>query len=436
MKMKLLRLARQSLVRFAKDRRGSVPLLVALGTAMFIGIASLAIDSSFHYVLRGKLQAAADATALAAASQLPDPDDTRTMAQEYAAKNMLPEVHGLALRQEDIILGSWAEQTRTFTPAATPVNAVRVILRRAEANDNAAPTFFARLFGIDEVDIVVSALATSPVFACLLALDPDSENSLTLDSNAQIAVTGCDVQANSSDSKGLSALSNSTLSADATCVVGDYEGDDSHYTPNPDTGCSPAADPLASLAAPAVGPCDENNYFLGASQEDTLSPGVYCGGITIDSDATAHFDPGIYIVKDGEFRLLSNVSADGVGVSFYLTGDAATLFFDSNTQAEFSAPTSGPMTGVVIFQDPNYGGEHRIDSNTYHSFEGFVYLPNGNLSSDSNGVVNANSSCAFIIANQIHFNSNAGFVMDYDPSTCGVPLPPSFVAATRVVLRQ
>ena len=138
--MKLLRLARQSsLVRFARDRRGSVPLLVALAMAGFIGVSSLAIDSAYHYVLRGKLQAAADATALAAVSQLPDPAATRSMAQEYAAKNMPPEIHGTALRQEDIILGNWAEQTRTFTPSGNPANAARVTLRRAAANDNAAP---------------------------------------------------------------------------------------------------------------------------------------------------------------------------------------------------------------------------------------------------------------------------------------------------------
>ena len=123
---------------FLRDQSGSSFIILAFGIAMIFGVAALAVDMGFAYVLKGKLQDAADAAALAAVSQLPDESAALATALEYAGKNMSTASHGTVLVNTDVSMGNWASDTRTFTPAGTPVNAVQVITRRSETNGNAA----------------------------------------------------------------------------------------------------------------------------------------------------------------------------------------------------------------------------------------------------------------------------------------------------------
>ena len=57
------------------------------------------------------------------------------------------------------------------------------------------------------------------------------------------------------------------------------------------------ADPLAGLTPPSVGACNYNNYNFSQGTT-TMSPGVYCGGITI-MGGTVTMQPGEYILDGG-----------------------------------------------------------------------------------------------------------------------------------------
>jgi hypothetical protein len=142
-----------------QDQRGSIFAIMGIGLVMAAGFTALAVDISYLYVLKGKLQTTADFAVLAAVTQLPDEDAARTMALEYTAKNMPAAEHGTVLANADVVTGNWDADTRTFTPAGDPVNAVRVVTRRSQANGNAAGLFFARVLGFNEVDMETSAVA-------------------------------------------------------------------------------------------------------------------------------------------------------------------------------------------------------------------------------------------------------------------------------------
>ncbi len=140
---------------------------------MLLGMAALAVDMGFLWVLRDRLQATADASALAGASQLtptPDAADAAVVKAEavaYAQKNLPPGGHGTALAEPDVVLGHWDGDTRTFTtnatgtaaPAGETTTAVKVTTRRAQANGNPAQLFFARVLGIRTADVVTEAIA-------------------------------------------------------------------------------------------------------------------------------------------------------------------------------------------------------------------------------------------------------------------------------------
>jgi len=150
---------RENVEAFLQDQRGSIFAIMGIGLVMAAGFTALAVDISYLYVLKGRLQMTADFAALAAATQLPDENAVRTMALEYTTKNMPAAEHGTVLANADVVTGNWDADTRTFTPAGDPVNAVRVVTRRSQANGNATGLFFARVLGFNEVDMETSAVA-------------------------------------------------------------------------------------------------------------------------------------------------------------------------------------------------------------------------------------------------------------------------------------
>ncbi len=152
----------------------------------------------------------------------------------------------------------------------------------------------------------------------------------------------------------------------------------------------------------------------------TLLPGVYCGGIEIKNNSDITFSDGIYVIKDGKFFIDSNTTAQGTEVAFFLTGTDAVINFNSNTVIDFSAPSSGPMKGVIFFQDRDYGGTHLWDSNNASEFDGVIYLPNGDIEFNSNSSTFASpgSGCTILIAYRIVFDSNSGLELDADFSQC------------------
>ncbi len=168
-----------------RDRRGAVAAWVALMLVMLLGVAALTIDMGFLWVLRDRLQATADAAALAGAAQLPVEVDAKSGAVNYANKNLPPGAHGKILCTagvpladcpdggSDVVLGHWeGAPARTFTchtagrsdptcpkPADETTNAVKVTIRKAQANGNPAQLFFARVLGIQTADVVTEAIA-------------------------------------------------------------------------------------------------------------------------------------------------------------------------------------------------------------------------------------------------------------------------------------
>ena len=88
------------------------------------------MDLGFLYSLRGKLQNTADAAVLAAVGDLPDEDAARATAVDLATKNIPAAGHGTVLANADVVVRNWDAGTRTFTPAGSPMNSVRVVTRR------------------------------------------------------------------------------------------------------------------------------------------------------------------------------------------------------------------------------------------------------------------------------------------------------------------
>jgi hypothetical protein len=143
---------------FAKARTGGVQIWVAGALIAVVGMAGLAVDSSYFFVMNNRLQISADSAALAGALFLEDEDAMRAEALKYAQMN-LAEDDQILDQVNDVQSGHWDHDAKIFTTGGAPLNAVQVTTRMAQENGNAAGTFFASVLGFGEVDITASAVA-------------------------------------------------------------------------------------------------------------------------------------------------------------------------------------------------------------------------------------------------------------------------------------
>ncbi len=196
---------KQRMKAFLRDQQGSVLTVLAVSMMVVVGFTGLAVDGGYLYSLRSKLQATADAAALAAATQLDVDEASVTIAaMDYAGKNMPAADHGTVLTNADVVLGHWDGDTRTFIPKGTttepgkaclrPVpqemnpnclslNAVKVTTRRAQANGNPMQLIFASVLGFDHADVVAVSIAAAKTGSMELALVLDVSGSMRRDMN-------------------------------------------------------------------------------------------------------------------------------------------------------------------------------------------------------------------------------------------------------------
>ncbi|MDT7934124.1 MAG: pilus assembly protein TadG-related protein [Sphingomonadaceae bacterium] len=124
--------------RLATDESGSTAMWVAATIAVFVAAASLTLDGGLLYLTKNRLQVAADAAALAGASQLTVSDSAVQTAAIAVTNLNLPNQS--ALVAADVQTGTWANNA--FTANTTPKNAVRVTVRRTVASNNPVTMVF------------------------------------------------------------------------------------------------------------------------------------------------------------------------------------------------------------------------------------------------------------------------------------------------------
>ena len=133
-----------------RDESGVSLAFVAIVMLVLLGMAALAVDVGMLYNAKGQAQNAADSGALAGAGALAvspnDEANARAVAQTFAEQHVMIKDAVQIVPTEDIQVDL--------------VNArVTVTARRILDRNNAVPTFFAKVLGIDLVDVEATAVA-------------------------------------------------------------------------------------------------------------------------------------------------------------------------------------------------------------------------------------------------------------------------------------
>jgi hypothetical protein len=153
--------------------------------------------------------------------------------------------------------------------------------------------------------------------------------------------------------------------------------------------------------------------------------------------------PGVYVIKDGPLLVGGNSTLTGENVGIYLKGLASNLKFDAETTISLTAPKNGPMTGLLIYDDPTGATallntvvagkytkllssprEHLILSDNARMLLGTIYMPKGRLIIDATKPVADKSAYTVLVVQQLDLYSGPNLVLNSDYGASEIPVPP------------
>jgi Flp pilus assembly protein TadG len=449
-------------VRFAGDRSGAMAVTLGLLMTSFAGLIALSVDVSDWYGTKSAMQSAADAAALGGAYALYNGgtnDQATNAATTDAQLNLGGFGKGAAVNV--------AIDSGTQTVTATLTKHADVMLSGLFLGTAPLITASAKA-GL--------AAGNSGTPMCLLITSPSAPATLKLSGSSSIQGSGCRIVVNSTSSSAVSLDGSTRINSKSICGPGGAVISGSPVMNPAMSNCAPVSDPLASWPVPSAAnptnPCNYtnfqtygNNYYKytqpngqtysnnnGAANGQIyysngalyLSPGVYCGGISFGAYTNVVFLPGIYVLRNGGLNTAGNTTATGTGVSFYLTGVGTAMqlqndYIDLSAQTTLTitAPTTGPMAGIAIYQDHTAATgtlTNTLSGNSTVNLTGVLYFGNQNVVV-SGSSENQTAGYTSLIAYTIYYSGYSTLYLNSNYASTTVPVPsqlyPSVVALTQ-----
>lgn len=336
----------------------------------------------------------------------------------------------------------------TASKTLSPVPDYWVTVRVADV----LPQLFSAVLGHNQ--LLSSARATAAVVyvvptGCIFVLDTNADTGLLVSGSGDIEVPNCGVYVNAFGSGGSAAVTVSgsgKINASAISVFySPLEGTcnsspcnvttptGSNYTGAvPVNTATQVSDPLASTPTPSYTSCTtatqssccanwdsvQRKLITSYSGTLTLSPGVYCGGVTVSGTANVTFSSGNYILLGGQLTLSGgNVQAQGNNVLFYGTGTnppapntpstndfqfSGTVNIQGGALATLTAPSTGSQPNILFFEDPRFtsgSNNDKIAGGSSMALTGIVYLPHSTLDLSAAGAQSNNNLA--VVANKL-----------------------------------
>ena len=399
------RIPLKRLSRLWKGRAGGVLVFFAIAAPVLIGVAGASIDVGLWYANKRLVQSAVDSAALAGALELRRTDETDANAihaDVETAVNFDAAINGYSAGNGDTIVVDTSNSPQVAVTITRPV-----------------PGLLSQVVFTEPTKVAARAVAQADVNdSCIWSLNSSTSGAVQISGSANVTL-GCGVIANSSNGAGILEDGTGCLTATEIKIVGGTGGD--CINPTAGTGINPFDDPLAALEGPpGPYPCDYNfPPFVGAGGPIVLNPGVYCGQLKLNTPSTRSvtFNPGLYILHNASFDIGSTANVTGDGVSFYLTSDTEgmgeNITFAGGATISLSAPSDGPLPGILFYHDRNAGDTtHFLTGGANMTLNGIIYFPTSDLKFTGGSVLT--ESASIIIADEVTFTGDAflgGFTM-------------------------
>lgn len=405
---------------FRANQKGSIALSVGLVFSIISTVSLFAIDHATVTKKRAALQSAVDQAALTTVRGL---RFVRETSKSRTGTDVLSST-------ADAIIRSVMEDTSddlSTDASRTEEDAVRVVATLV------VDTPFGGITGLGGSEITVEAEAQlyGGRNICVMALGSGYQVGINLENEAKIKAGDCGLYSNSEAVSSVNALGKSYIDSSFVCAAGGYTGTKSNVSSAVLTDCPQVEDPLKSRPLPdAPTTCSyiEQKTVKNGTVE-TLKPGHYCGGLTIEGNAVVKMTAGDYHISGGMFIVQHDAQLTGEGVAIIMEDKSGNIFFNDNAKVSLSAQTEGLMAGIVIASRSVCGGSDcharlfEIKSKKVSSLLGTIYIPEDRFIIKTNTPISEEAAFTIILSRYIQGQSSPTLVLNTDYHETDVPVP-------------
>ena len=421
-------------------RSGTVLVMFTVCLIAIMGLLALVIDGGLLQAERIRVQAVADAAALAGARQLYQNYSTSNGkdASGSAAKDALAIAADNGYAND----GTNSNVVVNIPPAsgqyAGLAGYVEVLITSRQDR------CFSNVWSSDLAYVRARAVARGawvPFNASIISLDEGDKGAVSVQGNGGITTSGAPVYINSKSSSALLVSGNGAVSVPELNITGNYSG--GGITGTIKTGVHPTPDPFAYLPAPGDpnGPSIPSGASVirtslgGGKYQNDLYPGSYSnlpafGGndTVIFHQASSNSNGGIFYLSSGGLNCQGNVQlrmapGETGGIMIYNagTGGSDTINISGNGSDSLSHRTDGPYTGMVLFQSRTSTGDVSLVGNGSFNLAGTIYTPAARINVTGNGSARLGSQW---IVRELYLAGNGSINITYSAST---------IARTRII---
>lgn len=439
--LEFLATATRDLARLCADTRGNVAIMMGLLMVPMVGAMGLGFEVSNWYMTKRFMQNAADAAAIAAASNASSNYDVegKAVAALYGFVDGQKNVTVTASNTATCPAGGNTCYSVTIT-SLDPLSLSQVVGFNGDTTVNGA-----KQTTLSSTAIATRATVQWPL--CLLALNTTG-NAIRTNGAPKTDFTGCSVMSDSA-----ADCNGSNLNADAGMAAGTNGGCGIKEYSNVPV----VTDPYSSLAAhiPANTcssypqkpgkkgtPLPASNLWTGGKSLGSGSTQV-CGDLQLTGDVTVQTNDlsgAVLVIQNGQLDLNGHTlsTSNGSALTIIFSGSDTGSYTHAptgNGTLDVQAPTSGTWSGVALYQDPSLHNGVDVSyagNNPTWDLTGLVYMPHSSMT--FSGAINKSSNgaaCLVMITGSVLINGT-GSIYETSPAGCkdaGLIMPTATIPA-------
>ncbi|MDL2398409.1 TadE/TadG family type IV pilus assembly protein [Rhizobium mayense] len=391
-------------MEFIHDSSGAYLIVFALSLPVLIGLIGLGTDYGLWTYKQQKMQSATDAAAVSGAAAYTSSGDGPVVSQV----NAITASYGLINGQNDVVISTHRPPTQGSYAGNN--SAIEVVAQ--QPMDLLFSVLWQQAFVVTTRSVAMANAANG----CVLALDQTASAAASAQGSTSVTLKNCSLISNSASATAVNVGGSALIQALSVGAVGGISGlGGIKADEGTATGIWPVTDPYADVQIPTYSGCTTNGK-QNIKGKTTLSPGVYCGDITVNAGAVLNLNPGIYILDRASLKVNGGATLIGHGVTIIFTSSTGsnygTASINGGAILDLTPPVTGNTAGIVIYGDRNMpvGTAFSFNGGATQSLAGSIYLPKAAVS--YSGGNTATSACIKIIADTITFTGNSNLSID------------------------
>ena len=426
----------QNIRRLLGDSSGNVALIFAITLPLLIGALGLGVEGSGWAHTKHDLQNAADEAAIAAATN--------------ASSNFNDEANAVA-NKFGLFDGVGNVQISALSSVKCPDN---TNVCYSVTISKKLPLLFTKVLGFggnttigtdNAEQITATAVAvqdTAPREYCIIAL-ATSGNGVAFRTNGapKANLAGCNILSNTAMN-----CNGHNLNAD----YGDAAGINSGCGINQTSNVPKIIDPYSGLSAnipsnscssyPQISGGKKGGGAVPANQlTGTLSyltTKTICGSAQLTGNITFTGTNNVLVIQNGQLDTngYSITTAPGASATIVLSGDNSAGYTHAITgggTVDLAAPTSGPWSGVALYQDPKLTNGVDISAagnSPSWNITGLVYLPHSSVTfSGAVGKATNGYACFVLVVDSLLINGTGSILNRGQCPQAGLNMPTNYL---------